>query len=194
MREKISQQNAQEIEDEIIAASVQSGKFELFGVLVERYEEKIKRYGRKFLADREDINDIAQNVFLKAYENIRSFDTKRKFSTWLYRIAHNELINAVKRRKNSLSLFDLDTFLPSSLWDRALEQNTDLREIAPFVDFCLDNLSLKYREPVILYYFESLSYQEISSVLEIPISTVGIRIKRAKEKMKKICEKLEYKV
>jgi len=194
MREKISQQNAQEIKDEIIVASVQAGKFELFGALVERYEKKIKRYGRKFLADREDINDIAQNVFLKAYENIKSFDTKRKFSTWLYRIAHNELINAAKKKKNSLPLFDLDTFLPSSLWDRTLEQNTDLKEMAPLVDFCLDNLTPKYREPVILYYFENLDSQEISNILEVPISTVGIRIKRAKEKMKKICEKLEYKL
>jgi len=194
MRENFSQENIEENNDEKIAKSVQSGKVELFGVLIEKYEGKIKRYGRKFLADSEDINDIVQDIFLKAYENIKSFDTKRKFSTWLYRIAHNEFINALKKKKNFLPLFDLDTFLPSALWDKTLEQNTDLKETAPFIDFCLDNLAPKYREPVILHYFEDLSYQEVSDVLEVPVSTVGIRIKRAKEKIKKICEKLEYKL
>ena len=189
MREEISQQT-----DEIIANLVQAGKVDCFGILIERYEEKIKRYARKFLADHEDINDTLQDIFLKAYENIESFDRKRKFSTWLYRIAHNELVNTLKKKKKSLPLFDLDVFLPFSLHDRTLEENIDKKEIGQIIDKCLDKLAPKYREPVILYYFENLSYQEIADVLEIPLSTVGIRIKRAKEKMKKICEELEYKL
>ena len=192
MREEISHQNVQK--DEEIAYLVQSGKVEFFGILIERYEEKIKRYARKFLADHEDINDTLQDIFLKAYENIESFDRKRKFSTWLYRISHNELINALKKKKKSLPLFDLDVFLPISLHDRTLVENIDKKEIGQIINQCLDKLTPKYREPIILYYFENLTYQEIAEVLEIPLSTVGIRIKRAKEKMKKICEELEYKL
>jgi RNA polymerase sigma-70 factor (ECF subfamily) len=61
------------------------------------------------------------------------------------------------------------------------------------IDQCLDKLEPKYREPIILYFFENLSYQEISDILEIPVSTVGVRIKRAKEKIKNFCQKLGYK-
>jgi len=187
MREKLPQKK-----DEEIAYLVQSGEIESFSILIKRYEEKIRRYARKFLADHEDINDVLQEIFLKAYKNIKSFDRKRKFSTWFYRIAHNELINALKKKKKFLPLFDFDVFLPSLLWDRTLEQNIDRGEMTQIIDKCLDKLEPKYREPIVLYYFENLSYQEIAEILEIPVSTVGIRTKRAKEKMKKICQKLKY--
>ena len=195
MRENLSQQPPSLLEssvDEEIASLVQSGKVEFFGILIERYEEKIKRYARKFLADHEDINDALQEIFLKAYKNIKSFDRKRKFSTWLYRIAHNELVNTLKKNKRILPLLDLDIFLPISFHDRTLERNIDQKEMNQIIDKCLNKLAPKYREPIILFYFENLSYQEIADILEIPISTVGIRIKRAKEKMRKICQKLGY--
>jgi len=176
--------------DEEIVAQIQLGGVDLFGVLIERYEKKMMRYARKFLSDSEDIKDVIQEVFIKAYKNIKSFDTKRKFSTWLYRIAHNELINVFKKRK-TLPLFDSDVFLPHNLHDNNLVQQIDRQDMREMIDKCLDQLEPKYRETIVLYYFEELSYKEIADTMQIPISTVGIRIKRAKEKMKSIYEKLE---
>lgn len=189
MREQISHQN-----DEDIARLIQSGKIEFFGILIERYEDKIQRYSRKFLSDQEDINDVLQDIFIKVYKNIQSFDAKRKFSSWLYRIAHNELINALKKRKkNPLPLFDLDIFFPQYFHsNNSFNQQMERQGIREIIDKCLDKLELKYREPIILYYFEELSYKEISDVMQIPISTIGIRIKRAKETMRQICKKLGY--
>lgn len=180
--------------DEEIAHLVQSGKIEIFTVLIKRYEHKIKRYARKFLSDDEDINDVLQDVFMKAYENIQSFDTKRKFSAWFYRIAHNELVNNLKKKnKKFLPLFDLDTFFPQHFHqNNNLKEQIDRWEIGELIDKCLDKLELKYREPIILYYFEGLNYKEIADVMQIPVSTVGIRIKRAKEIMKSVCKKLGY--
>lgn len=179
--------------DEEIAHLVQNDNIELFGVLIERYEVKIKRYARKFLSDKEDINDVVQEIFIKVYKNIESFDIKRKFSSWLYRIAHNELINALKKKKRkTLSLLDLDVFLPYYYKDEDLDEKIDKKRMQEIIDKCLDDLDFKYQEPIVLYYFEELSYKEISDVMEIPVSTVGIRIKRAKEKIKLICEKLGY--
>ena len=179
--------------DEEIAALVRAGDIDFFGVLIHRYKEKMIRYARKFLSDHEDINDIIQEIFIKAYTNIQSFDTKRKFSSWLYRIAHNKLVNTLKKRKkNTLPLFELDTFLPHSLRDDSLSQNIDRQDIQEMINKCLDRLKPKYREPIILYYLENLSYKEIAEVMRIPISTVGIRIKRAKEIMKSIFKKLRY--
>ena len=84
--------------DEEIARRVQEGDIESFGLLVGRYEAKITRYAGKFLLNGEDDKDLAQEVFIKAYVNIQSFDANRKFSSWLYRIAHNEFINAIRKR------------------------------------------------------------------------------------------------
>ena len=169
--------------DEEIARLVQSGNTELFGEIVNRYEEKIKRYGRKFLSGFEDIEDIVQDVFIKSYENIQSFDVKRKFSSWLYRIAHNEFVNALKKQKKKpLSFFDLDIILPHSSAEE-ISNEIDRQKMNEVINKYIDKLDLKYREPIILYYLEELSYKEISEILHIPISTVGIRLKRAKEKL-----------
>jgi len=177
--------------DEEIAKRVQRGDTNSFGILVESYEKRITRYGRKFLSGNEDIQDIVQDIFIKAYTNIQSFDTERKFSPWLYRIAHNEFVNALKKRKKySLSLFDPDMVFPQLFSKETADAKVHIREIQEMLNFSLDKLGLKYREPLILYYFEDLDYKEISEVLHIPSSTVGIRLKRGKQALKSIYDKL----
>lgn len=190
MREQLSEH---EQKDEEIARLIQSGQLGFFDILIERYEVKIRRYARKFLSEQEDINDVLQDIFIKTYKNIQGFDPKRKFSSWLYRIAHNELINVLKKKKkNPLPLFDLDVFFPHySRNNNNVKQEINRQEMSKMIDKCLAQLSAKYREPMILYYFEDLSYQEIADILEIPISTVGIRLKRAKEIIRKIYQKYE---
>ncbi|MCX6764762.1 MAG: RNA polymerase sigma factor [Candidatus Nealsonbacteria bacterium] len=189
MEETISQ-----LKDEEIAQLIQSGKVRFFGILVSRYENKIRRYARKFLSDKEDINDIVQEVFIKAYTNIQEFDSQRKFSPWFYRIAHNELVNALKKRKKQpLFLFDFDVFFPYDFSNNnILNQQIDRQNMEKIIDMGLDQLEPKYREPIILYYLEELTYKEIADVMQIPISTVGIRIKRAKKIIKPILKKLGY--
>jgi len=185
--------DSSQLTDEEVSRLVQSGNIKIFGEIVNRYEEKIKRYGRKFLSGTEDIEDIVQDTFIKAYGNIQEFDAKKKFSSWLYRIAHNEFINALKKQKKKpLSIFELDTILPYH-FEKEMQQEMDRGETIKALDKCLDNLDLKYREPIILYYLEGLDYKEIADVLRIPISTVGIRLKRGKNKIKFIYNKLIHK-
>jgi RNA polymerase sigma-70 factor (ECF subfamily) len=182
----------QEKSDEKITSLIQAGNINLFEILVLRYEKKIMRYGRKFLSNYEDIEDTVQEIFLKTYKNIKSFDTKRKFSTWLYRIAHNEFVNVLKKRKKSpLSFFNFDTFLPQQAIVNDIHQDLFNKEIRQKLDSILNKLDPRYREPIILYYFEEMNYKEISEIMRMPISTVGVRIKRAKEKIKSIYQKLK---
>ncbi len=177
--------------DEEIIHLVRSGKIDSFSILIERYEAKIKRYSRKFLSDREDINDIVQTIFIKAFVNIKSFDLKRKFSTWLYRIAHNELVNVLKKNKKIiLPMIDLDVFFPHNFANNEVEKGIDRKEFSKKINSCVGELDSKYREPVILYYIEELSYKEIADIMRIPVSTVGVRIKRAKEMLKSTCKDL----
>lgn len=176
----------EEFRDEEIAVLVQSGKVDSFGILINRYEKKLSRYAYKFLSQRQDIEDIVQDIFLKAYKNIQSFDSKRKFSSWLYRIAHNELVNALKKKKrNSLLFFDLDTFVPHFSYDKnEFIDKIDNEKMKEKINNYLDKLEPKYREPIILYYYEEFDYKEIADILKIPVSTVGVRIKRGRDKLK----------
>ncbi len=177
--------------DEAVVLEVQHGNKDVFGVLMERYEKKLLRYGRKFLSEKENIEDIVQEVFIKAYQNIQSFDTSQKFSPWIYRIAHNTFINALKKKsRNPLYLFDFDTLLYHPIYENPDDKEKDQQEMRVMVDKGLDGLSQKYKEIIILHYLEELSYKEIADVLRIPIGTVGIRLKRAKDALKKVYETL----
>jgi len=181
--------------DEEIALSVQSGKVELFSILVKRYEEKIQRYARKVLASNDDIQDVVQDIFIKTYVNIQSFDVKRRFSPWIYRIAHNEIVNLFKRNKlrNFLPLLEPDVLFPNSPkgFDE-INKGAESQEMKRIIDVGLQDLENKYREPIVLYYIEELSYQEISEILHLPVATVGTRIRRGREMLKNIFKKEGY--
>lgn len=177
--------------DEEIASAVQNGDIQQFGLLVERYEAKMMRYAKKFLFGYHDGQDLVQEVFLKAYANIQAFDAKRKFSSWLYRIAHNEFINAIKRKgREPLNFFDPDTLFPHPVAPQNVEREVGQKQTQEILNICLDKLDPKYREPLVLYYFEDLDYHTISEIMQIPESTVGVRLTRGKAVLKKIYEKL----
>ncbi len=173
--------------DEAIAKIVQKGDSESFGLLVERYEQKLTRYARKFLSRGEDIKDIIQDVCVKAYVNIQSFDTNKRFSPWIYRIAHNELVNALKKKQRSpLFFFDLDVIFPHPVASETADGETHRQEEKRILDAYLGRIGPKYREPLILYFFEEMEYKEIADILQIPVSTVGVRIARGKAMLKKL--------
>lgn len=182
-----------DMSDEEIVALVKAGQVEPFGFLVERYEDKMKRYAKRFLFNYDESEDLVQEVFLKAYIHIQSFDTNKSFSAWLYRIAHNQFINAIKKKgKEPLSFFDFDILLPYHLSQENPETAMSKRETKQAINQCLNKLIPKYREPLILYYFEELSYKKIAEVLRVPISTVGVRIKRAKKQLSFFYQKLNH--
>ncbi len=179
--------NDPQFTDEQLALFVQRGDKEKFGVLMDRYEQKLSRYGRKFLFHQNNIEDMVQETFLKAYQNIKSFDPDQKFSSWIYRIAHNTFINALKKKlRNPLYFFDFDTFIPHPVYDDPETTEHDHAEISKMLNKGLKRLQPTYREIIILYYVEELSYKEIADILHIPTGTVGIRLKRAKEQLKKV--------
>lgn len=171
--------------DEVLASSVQKGDSEAFGVLVDRYEAKLLRYGRKFLARSEDIEDIVQDAFLSAYRAIQGFDTAQRFSPWMYRIAHNAFVNALRQSKHAPLLLDFDTLLSYQKADESAEDERTRKEMREMIDRGLAHVPPKYREVLVLHYFEDMPYKDIADILEVPIGTVSIRIKRGKEALKK---------
>jgi len=176
-----------DLTDEELAQKVQKGETEAFGILIERFEQKMLRYSRKFLFGYEDAQDAVQTVFLKAYINIQQFDNSKKFSSWLYRIAHNEFINVIKKNgKESVPIFELDTLFPHLEAKQNSARDFEVQELQDLMEQYLNKISPKYREILVLYYFEQMGYTEIAEILKIPASTVGVRLKRAKVALKKL--------
>ena len=176
--------------DSDLAKKAQGGDTDAFGVLVDRYGQKITRYGMKFLRDREDVRDLVQEIFLKAYVNLKGFDASRAFSPWIYRIAHNEFISEIRRQvgKITIPVFDFDVLFPHLTSHETADRAARETELTEALAACLSELDPKYREPLVLYYYEELSYTEIAEILQIPLSTAGVRIARGRAALKKIAE------
>lgn len=173
--------------DEVLAGLVQGGDTEAFGALVERYEPKLLRYARRFLSNTEDAQDLVQDAFLKAYRDIQSFDVHKRFSPWIYRIAHNGFVDAIRRKhKEPIPFFDPDTLLPHPVSDDAPDREADLHILRATLDTHLNALDPKYREPLVLFYYEDMGYDDIADVLHLPVATVGVRLLRGRDALRRL--------
>jgi len=161
-----------------------------FRYLIERYEEKLRRYSMKLgIARIGETDDLLQNTFIKVYENLAGFNTDLSFSSWVYRIAHNEAMTMFRRRKvrpegNLIQIEDSDLHKIASDID-VLKYATS-KELENTTQKSLVELDQKYKEVIILFYFEHKSYDEISDILKLSPGTVATRIRRAKNKLKQI--------
>lgn len=160
---------------------------DVFAYLIERYEEKLGRYIRRLgIKTSEDIEDILQEIFIKVYKNLNAFDTGMAFSSWIYRIAHNEAVSFYRKqnvRPEGHLVTESDEVL---LWqpaqdtasaDALFDKNID----ASLLRQALLALPSKYQDPIILRFFEYKEYDEISDILKIPTSSVGTLIHRGKK-------------
>lgn len=172
--------------DERVVADVVNGDIDAYAVLLQRYEAKLHRYVTYLIHDQVLAHDAVQETFIKAYENLRGFNAKHKFSSWIYRIAHNEAMNIVRKNRH-LSSSDI-TAMPELSYDEHIDELIDAAILQEHVHGCLNKLESKYREIVQLVYFEHMKYEDVSDVLHIPTSTVGVRLSRAKMRLRKICE------
>ena len=173
------------ISDEELVAKVRKEDKELYAEIVNRYQYKLMKYATYLIHDEQKAADVVQEAFIKAYVNINGFNTKKKFSSWIYRIVHNQAMNLVKKyHKESPMDKNMD-------WssDSNLEEEFDKKHIQEMVQACLDNMPVKYSEPLILYFMEDYSYEDISDILRLPMGTVATRINRGKILLKNICQK-----
>jgi len=165
---------------------------ELYREVVHRYQDKLMRYATYLIRDDARATDVVQEAFIKAFINLRSFNPKKKFSSWIYRIVHNEAINNIKKHKREMPLegdISVEQVAVGSLDE---EEGFDKRQLKKMVASCLDRLPLIYSSPLALFYLEGKPYEEISDVLRIPIGTVGTRISRGKRLLATIWTRSEF--
>ena len=168
----------------------------VFWDIIDTYEEKLLKYIMRITdIAYEDAENLLQEIFIKVYKNIYDYDERFSFSSWIYRIAHNHVIdNFRKNEKNAwnISLEDEEyRHIIESLvseWNPHLDIQT--KDIKECVAKAISKLPWEYREVIVLKYLEDYSYEEISDILKIPVSTAWTLINRAKQKLKAILEDL----
>lgn len=163
--------------------SLVASRPEYFGCLIDRYEDKLRRYVRRIvpsLSGEED--DVLQEVFIKAFVNSQGFDTSLSFSSWIYRITHNEAVNWLRKKSTRPVLVELGDE-EVEFFKESIEQAFDVHErklTKDEVKRVLSEMPYKYRSVLVLHFLEGKRYEEIGDILTIPIGTVGTLIHRAK--------------
>lgn len=180
-------------DEELVELSLSSE--DCFSVLISRYEDKLGRYiRRRSNANKEDVQDILQEVFLKVYLNLRGFNTRLSFSSWVYRIAHNEMVSWYRKRKvrpegNMVDIEDDTLFL--MVGEIEIDVGVLKKEAEEkMFEEGLEKLPDKYRELIVLKFLEGKSYKEIGDILEMPEGTIATRINRGKKKLRDIINKM----
>lgn len=181
--------------DQDIVALVSSWEIDAFYCLVEKYEKKLLNYILRITnISYEDAENLLQDIFLKIYTNINSYNSDYSFSSWIYRIAHNYTIDYYKKNKNkqNVNLNSWDdkdiNFLELLESDENIEKNIINKELILKIKKILNSLDIKYREILILKFLEEKNYKEISDILKIPEWTVATLINRWKKQFKQKAE------
>jgi RNA polymerase sigma-70 factor (ECF subfamily) len=176
------------LSDSQIVSLVLKGDKEMYATLVERYEAKLFRYAMYLVKDHDAASDVVQDTFIKAYINLFSFHLDKSFSSWIYRILHNEAMNLIKKNKKTSTFTEMDMDGDEIFVKFSTDKIMDKNLLKASVRKCMSRVDIKYQEVLALYFFDNLKYEEISDILHIPSSTVGVRIKRAKESLMKACK------
>jgi len=173
------------LSDEEVIGIVRTKDKEVYAEIIKRYQTKLMRYASYIMGDEQIGADVVQEGFIKAYINLNGFDTKKKFSSWMYRIVHNEAMNLHNKDKKRRPM-DYQMEFDSGV---NVEDEVIKNELVSHAHHCLEQMPMIYKEPLSLFYLEDKSYEEMSDILRIPIGTVGTRVNRAKGMMKKLCQK-----
>jgi RNA polymerase sigma-70 factor, ECF subfamily len=181
------------MEDTTIVKRCIEGDREVFRYIIDRYKDRVAGIIYSVTGNQSDIEDLTQEVFIKAYKSLNRFRFDSAFHTWLFRIAANRAIDYVRRKKlvRFLSLENMQEKI-TGLGNIAQGKNHSLSpeiertETRELVQWALKKLNPDYRTPLVLREFEELSYKEIGEVLDLSVPAVKSRIFRGREELKKI--------
>jgi RNA polymerase sigma-70 factor, ECF subfamily len=170
------------VEDADLIASARHGDVEAYNLLISRWEKRVYNYLLRLVGNREDALDLSQDVFLKAYQNLRKLEEVERFAPWLFRIAHNEAYSMFrKRRPESETEVEPDgveagiTVAGHSVFPI---------ELSLAVTSALDRLSGEQREAVVLKIYQGFKFEEMAEILGCPVSTVKSRLYTALDLLK----------
>lgn len=180
--------SASSLEDDKFVKDALAGKEDSYSKLVDKYQKPIYFHIRKMIKEVELVDDLVQEVFMKAFHNLSSYSNEYAFSTWLYRIATNHTIDYLRKKKlQTLSINqpyttkdgEMEIQLPDETY--ATDEPVIKKERKQIVQDAIADLPEKYRAVIEMRHMEEKSYQEIAEILDLPLGTVKAHIFRARE-------------
>lgn len=195
-REPVSKTEQKRIEsreeDAVLIRRALAGDQRAYRKLRQKYHESIYNLIYRMIHDKDEVEDLTQEAFIKAFMSLSSFNDEFAFSTWLYKIATNNCIDYIRRKK--LQTFSIDKPIESKesdytyeLPDSTYEPDQDLidRQRKKLLEDAINSLPAKYRHVIHLRHVEEKEYQEIAAILKLPLGTVKAHIFRAREMLNK---------
>lgn len=184
--------SASSLEDDQLVRKAMKGDQVAFRQLMEKYERPLYFHVLKMVKEKEQIKDLIQEAFLKAFNNLDSYNTNYAFSTWLYRITTNHTIDYLRKKKlDTMSISapvkTKDGKISFQLEDQQAETDRNMirKQRSRIIHEAIENLPDKYRVVIKLRHLEELSYDEIAEELDLPLGTVKAHIFRAREMLYK---------
>ncbi len=168
------------MEEPKIIKEIINGNAQAYAALVDRYHTGLIIHCESLVNDRDDAEDIAQEAFIKAYNNLSKFDnTQSRFSTWLYKIATNLAIDHLRKQKRQIQVEDVEALAQTT--EPAFIKNEECAAVRQAVSKLTPP---EYKEVIEAYFWHGLSYEQIAAKMNKPTSTIGTYIRRAKLQLK----------
>ncbi len=171
-------------QDQIYIRRVLDGDKNAYAFLVDKYKSMVYTLAYRITKNREEAEEVAQDVFIKAYQSLQSFQGKAKFSSWLYRIVYNSGISHIRKQPKGNIPID-EANIPEALYVESKRNHDSLsgEERKRFLDIALDSLDEDERMFVILYYYEERDLEEIAEIAGLTKNNTKVRLFRARKKM-----------
>ncbi|MEE8525427.1 MAG: sigma-70 family RNA polymerase sigma factor [Thermoanaerobaculia bacterium] len=177
-----------ELTDKDLVAGALAGSADAYRELVQRYQRPIISLIQRMLGDPWEAEDVAQEVFVKAFGNLHRFEPERKLSSWLFKIAHNTTIDRMRRQRPATVPLKATSSDGGESWEvlqapqeQAPDRRAQRAEVAEAITAGLGRLKPQYREVLLLRFQQGLAYREIAEVLGLRMGTVKIHLHRARK-------------
>lgn len=171
-------------DEQIIINQIIAGDTRAFAILVERYKDLVYTLAIRMLQNREEAEEVAQDTFIKIYKSLNSFKGNSKISTWIYKVTYNTCLDRIKKNKRQMNVVAIDEFTEHQV--KTIENALDAlekKEYQQAIQECLQKLSSEDSFLLTLYYFEDLSLEEISKIVNIEANTVKVKLFRCRKKL-----------
>jgi RNA polymerase sigma-70 factor (ECF subfamily) len=170
--------------DNRIIGRILKGERDLYSHLIDRYKGPIFNLAYRMTGQREEANDLAQETFVRAYENLVKFNGRKQFFTWLYTISLNIIRNNLKRKGRVVFETIDDSNETKADNEKSPEKKIEEREAIERLEYSLKRLSFEQKEAVVLRCYQGLSFQDIAEITDVSLSTAKMRVYRGLEKLR----------
>lgn len=183
---------AEELTDENqLINKILDGESYHFRKIVDRYAPVVFHVVRGFVSREDEVEELAQQIFVKTYEKLETFNRQSKFSSWLYMIAKNHCRDYAKNiRRNNKRFSEMESYELDSMmtYERATDQEMEENEQSALLSKALEKINSEYAEAFLMKYRDDMTYKAMASRLNVTVSALKVRVHRARKELKEIME------